>query len=324
MNRIRRVLTMISQVLLSCLISCVASGCSFSLKQEQENKPYVLSMNRMIHDCVSRIIGDKLHAIVLIDGSLDPHAYEMVKGDEDKMALSSLIFCNGLGLEHSLSLRKHLEGNPKVVNISALLVERGVFTPLEEDGIYDPHIWMDLGLWIEGVQEISRKLVMHFPDWEKEIIENTHKLVQEMQELDVWAEKCLQSIPEDRRYLVSGHNAFGYFAKRYLATPEEGISGAWKERCISPEGLSPEAQISIRDIMLVVDYIHKHGVEVVFPEDTLNQDALKKIVSCLGKGHTVRLAKGALYSDNVDTDYFTTFKHNVSLITKELGGIIFE
>ncbi|EPP35193.1 periplasmic solute binding family protein, partial [Chlamydia psittaci 84-8471/1] len=109
--------------------------------RNDDNKIYVLSMNRMIHDCVARIVGDKLCPIVLIDGSIDPHAYEMVKGDEDKMAMSRLIFCNGLGLEHTASLRKHLEGNPKAVSIGSRLLSNGAFVPLEEDGFYDPHIW---------------------------------------------------------------------------------------------------------------------------------------------------------------------------------------
>ncbi|MEF9497208.1 metal ABC transporter solute-binding protein, Zn/Mn family [Chlamydia sp. 04-14] len=306
-----------------CLVLIfIVSGCSSYKVHNSDNKLYVLSMNRMIHDCVSRIVGDKLCSIVLIDGAIDPHAYEMVKGDEDKMAMSRLIFCNGLGLEHTASLRKHLEGNPKAINIGERLIAREVFSPLEEDGFYDPHIWTDISIWTEGTKEITAALISEFPEYEKEFSANSEALIEEMQMLDSWAKRCLSTIPEESRYLVSGHNAFSYFTRRYLATPEEVKANVWNKRCISPEGISPEAQISIRDIMLVVDYIHEHNVTVMFPEDTLNQDALKKIVSCLKKGHSVRLANRPLYSDNVKHDYFNTFKHNVCTITEELGGTI--
>ncbi|EPP35611.1 periplasmic solute binding family protein [Chlamydia ibidis] len=281
-------------------------------------------MNRMIHDCVVRIVGDKIHTLVLIDGSIDPHAYEMVKGDEDKMVISQLIFCNGLGLEHSASLRRHLENNDKVINIGENLINNGAFSPLQEDGCYDPHIWTDISIWREGVREIADALIKKFPEWEDEFVRNRDTLLDEMYRLDLWAKKCLSSIPAENKYLVSGHNAFGYFTRRYLAAEEEIADNSWKKRCISPEGLSPEAQISIRDIMLVVDYIHKNNVQVIFPEDTLNQDALKKIAACLKKGHSVRLSKNPLYSDNVKQDYFNTFKHNVSIITEELGGTLFD
>ncbi len=302
----------------------VVFGCSSPQVQDNNNKVYVLSMNRMLHDCISRIVGDKIHTLVLIDGAIDPHAYEMVKGDEDKMAVSKLIFCNGLGLEHSASLRKHLEGNPKTIDIGARLMSRQAFVPLEEDGFYDPHIWTDMRIWTEGVKEMSKALINEFPEWEEEFKSNSEALLKEMQILDVWAEKCLSTVPEESRYLVSGHNAFSYFTRHYLATSAEVRDNTWSKRCISPEGISPEAQISIRDIMLVVDYIHEHNVNVIFPEDTLNQDALKKIASCLKKGHNIRLSKRPLYSDNVKRDYFNTFKHNVCTITEELGGTIFE
>lgn len=301
----------------------IISGCSFS-QLDTSQRVYVLSTNRMLHDCVSRIVGDKIHTIVLINGSIDPHTYEMVKGDEDKIAASRLIFCNGLGLEHTASLRKHIEDNPKTVNIGAQLVKNHVFVPLEEDGVYDPHIWLDMSIWLEGVKEMTKALVKEFPQWEEEFTANASILLEEMQNLDNWAKKCLLTIPEESRYLVSGHNAFSYFTRRYLATDQEVENNTWVKRCVSPEGISPEAQISIRDIMLVAEYVQKHNVHVVFPEDTLNQDALKKIIACLKKGYNVRLAKSPLYSDNVQNDYFDTFRHNVRVIVEELGGTVFE
>ncbi|AAP05183.1 metal ABC transporter solute-binding protein, Zn/Mn family [Chlamydia caviae] len=300
----------------------LVSGCSSSKVHNSDNKACVLSMNRMIHDCVSRIIGDTLCSIVLIDGAIDPHAYEMVKGDEDKMAMSRLIFCNGLGLEHTASLRKHLEGNSKTVSIGERLIARKVFSPIEEDGFYDPHIWTDMSIWTEAAKEITTALIAEFPEYEEQFAANSKELIEEMHVLDSWAQRCLSTIPKESRYLVSGHNAFSYFTRRYLATPEEVQANVWNKRCMSPEGISPEAQISIRDIMLVVDYIHEHNVHVIFPEDTLNQDALKKIASCLKKEHNIRLSARPLYSDNVKHDYFNTFKHNVSTITEELGGTV--
>ncbi len=308
-----------------CLAACgMIFGCTNPQRQHPDSRPCVLSMNRMIYDCVERIIGDRLTNLVLIEGSLDPHLYEMVKGDEDKIAASAVIFCNGLGLEHTLSLRKHIENNPNSINLGERLIARGVFVPLEEDGICDPHIWMDLSIWKEAVIEITEVLCEKFPESSDEFKANAKELVHEMLMLDFWAKECLRTVPKNSRYLVSGHNAFSYFTRRYLATPEEVDSGEWRSRCISPEGLSPEAQISVRDIMAVVDYINEHNVQVVFPEDTLNQDALKKIVSSLKKNHLVRLAKKSLYSDNVDDNYFSTFKHNVCLITEELGGVVIE
>lgn len=304
------------------LFSFVLSGCSSSRGANLENRKSILSMNRMIHDCVYRIVKDKIETVVLIDGLIDPHSYEIVKGDEDKFAMSDLIICNGLGLEHSASLRKQIEGNPKVVCIGDRLAKRNAFTILEEEGVYDPHIWTDMHIWREGVKEVAEALIEAFPEFQEEFTSNTKDLLCEMQELDEWATRCLSTIPEKSRYLVSCHNAFSYLTRRYLASEDEVREGTWQEHCASPEGLSPESQISIRNIMVVAQYIRDHDVHVIFSEDTLNQDAIKKIVACLKNEHEIRVSKQALYSDNVLTNYFDTFKHNITVITQELGGVV--
>lgn len=309
-----------------CFVSCCLLNSCSSNKEDKpiDEKIYVLSMNRMIYDCVSRITGDRVRNIVLIDGAIDPHSYEMVKGDEDRMALSQLIFCNGLGLEHSASLRKHLEGNPKVVDLGSRLLNNKSFELLSENGFPDPHIWTDMQVWSAAVKEMAAALVQKFPQYAEEFQSNADRILSEMKELDHWAVRSLGTIPEKNRYLVTGHNAFSYFTRRYLSSSEERESGDWKKRCISPEGLSPEAQISIRDIMRVVEYICVNDVGVVFLEDTLNQDALRKIVCCSKSGQKIRLAKSPLYSDNVCNNYFDTFQHNVRTITEELGGTVLE
>lgn len=307
----------------SFLFGILLTSCSqVSDRSSEEQRPYVLSMNRMIHDCVQEIVGDRVVPIVLIDGSIDPHSYEMVKGDEDKIAVSQLIFCNGLGLEHTASLRKHLEHNPKAIFIGNLLVSKG-FVPLQEEGFSDPHIWTVMRVWRDGIQEIITALVQEFPQWEGEFRARGDALLQKMAQLDDWATQSLSTIPEHRRYLVSGHSAFGYFTKYYLATEQEVQDGSWRERCIAPEGVSPEAQVSVRDIIRVANYIQEHDIQVVFSEDTMNQDAIKKVLLGLGK-HNVRVAKDVLYSDNVRSNYFLTFVHNVKTITEELGGSVIE
>lgn len=180
-----------------------------------------------------------------------------------------------------------------------------------------------MGIWKEGVKEIIAALIREFPQWEAEFQMRGNQLVQKMEQLDAWAARSLSTIPKHQRYLVSGHSAFGYFTKYYLADEKEKADGSWRERCIAPEGVSPEAQVSVRDILRVVDYIRKHNVQAVFSEDTLNQDAIKKILSGLNH-HNIRQAKDVLYSDNVKCDYFSTFVHNVKVITEELGGSIVE
>lgn len=184
------------------LFCLIITACSSSSNKTSIDSDciYVLSTNRMIHDCVQQIVGDHVTPIVLIDGSIDPHSYEMVKGDEDKIASSRLIFCNGLGLEHTACLRKHLEDHPKVIFIGDILMQKG-FEPLQEDGFLDPHIWTVMSIWREGVKEIIAALVQEFPQWEDTFMSRGKLLLQKMEELDAWAKRSLATIP-DRKSVV--------------------------------------------------------------------------------------------------------------------------
>ena len=56
-------------------------------------------------------------------------------------------------------------------------------------------------------------------------------------------EMQLQTIPSERRYLVTSHDAFHYFTRSYLADPGEKD---WAKRFAAPEGLAPRAAQSVR------------------------------------------------------------------------------
>lgn len=306
---------------LICVIGLFCQSCS-SQYQHVDTKPVILSMNRMIHDLVNFVVGDIARCDVLIDGAIDPHNYEIVKSDLDKFYNSEIIFCVGLGMESTASLKKQLCDNPKVVFLGDRLLSSGNLHVLEEDGFYDAHIWLDLNIWAQVVPLIVEHVIPLFPEYREQILERGRALMDRLHELDMWALKTISSIPEEKKFLVTAHNAFNYFARRYLSNTEEKISGDWQHRVMALEGICPESEISFRNIMRVVEYVHDHNVSVLFYEDTLNKDALKKVVTCSKKNHSLRLASDPIFSDNVNNNYFETFEHNVRVITKELGGYV--
>ncbi|MEG0036903.1 MAG: zinc ABC transporter substrate-binding protein [Victivallaceae bacterium] len=165
----------------------VLTGCSCrnsqnpSLKTEPESHKFtVLSTTRMIHDGVQRIGGDAVHSVVLMDGAIDPHSYELVKGDGDKIGQADLVFANGLGLEHSLSLQKALKTDPRTVFLGDLLFERHPNWFISDDGVLDPHIWLDLCLWAETIDDIVRSLSEKLPLHAKEFDKRGRELKNEM------------------------------------------------------------------------------------------------------------------------------------------------
>lgn len=287
----------------------------------EEGKIKILSTTLMIHDMVLNIGKDHVDAIPLIIGELDPHSYELVKGDDEKFIQAHLIFFNGLGLEHGLTLRRNLEGNSKAISIGDPIFEQEPTLAIYAQGTIDPHIWLDISLWKRGIPIVLQALCHRDPDHAKEYQQNALKFEKKLEEMDAKILASFQQIPPSRRYLVTSHDAFNYFTRRYLSTEEEKKEGGWECRFCAPEGLAPDAQLSLTDIRLLVDHIAMYNISVLFPESNVSQDSLKKITSvCREKNHPIRLCVHPLYGDAMgdSPSYLEMMEHNFNIISHEL------
>ncbi|MEM8727887.1 MAG: zinc ABC transporter substrate-binding protein [Chlamydiota bacterium] len=308
------------------LSSCIAIGCgkrSQNPFMSENGKVKVLSTTAMIDDLVGEIGGEEIDHSCLIVGNLDPHSYELVKGDDEKLFRADLIFYNGLGLEHGASLHEHLEKHPAAIGLGDLLIreDREAFVVIDDQ--LDPHFWMDIALFSRSITPIVSALSEKDPAHATLYRERGENLRAKMLEKDRALFEKIQKIPPEKRYLVSSHDAFFYFARKYLAKPQEEN---WEERVTAPEGLAPDGQMSVRDIREVSEFLCKHRIAVVFPETNINRDALKKIVLiCREKGLRVRMATTPLYGDTMgvkgtgaDT-YLDMIEHNVNTLTDQLS-----
>ncbi len=253
----------------------------------------------MVRDLVQEVGGDQVDCVLLIDGELDPHSYELVKGDAEKFVRADMIFYVGLGLEHGASLAKQLQDNLKAYALGDSLRQTALEGEiLHVNGQTDPHVWMDMNLWAATVPAIVRALSEKDPDHavdyrargvgvQARLLSTHSKILEEM-----------ARIPSEKRYLVTSHDAFHYFARAYLATDEERENESWRQRCAAPEGLAPESELSLRDIQKIVDHVLQYRVTVLFPESNLSKDSIRKIVDAVGhRGLVVTLAPELLYGD---------------------------
>src|SRR5262249_39836093 len=113
----------------------------------KNGKLKVLTTIAMIDDLVKQIGDGYVDTLVLIKGELNPHSYQLVKGDDEKLAYADIIFYNGLGLEHGPSLQHFLENSSKSVGLGNRILDNESSLILRIDGQIDPHIWTDISLW---------------------------------------------------------------------------------------------------------------------------------------------------------------------------------
>jgi manganese/zinc/iron transport system substrate-binding protein len=133
----------------------------------------------------------------------------------------------------------------------------------------------------------------------------------------------LQGVPSNKRYLVTSHDAFNYFARAYLKDPEEK---EWHDRFQAPEGLAPESQLSVADIIAIIHHMKKYQIKVLFPESNVSRDSIRKIVDAGNEnGMELKIATTPLYGDAMgkkgdDGDtYIKMILHNGKTISLYLG-----
>jgi manganese/zinc/iron transport system substrate-binding protein len=319
------------RLLWAILLICIGCGGndirsqSFREWMIPDGKIKVLSTTAMINDLVKRVAGEHADTLTLIQGNLDPHSYQLVKGDDEKLSFADLIFYNGLGLEHGASLAHYLEKKPGAIplgnRIQELWPEKVVFVNSQ----IDPHIWMDISLFADAIPIIVESLSLKDPDHRSEYEKRGQELQSDLLAVHANMKQRLQQIPSKRRYLVTSHDAFNYFARAYLADPSELTSESWRNRFQAPEGLAPDSQLSSADIQMTIDHLKKFQINVIFPESNVSQDSIRKIVQAgKEKGIDVVIAKDPLYGDAMgstrsgDDTYPRMLLHNTEVLEKYL------
>lgn len=285
----------------------------------------VLTTTAMIQDLVQQVGGDRVDVVALINGELDPHSYQLVKGDGEKITRADLIFANGLGLEHGPSLQTQLETNPKAVPLGNWIMAKEPELILLLNGQIDPHIWMDIALWKKTVPFIVEFLSVQDPSHSEMFKVNGDKLMAEMDAAHKEIRDQMQAIPEASRYLVTSHDAFNYFTRSYLAESDELFDNSWQDRFAAPEGLAPDSQLSAVHIQEILNHLKKYQIHVLFPESNVSKDSIRKIVSA-GKemGLQLTVSDVPLYADAMgpqgsDGDtYIKMIQHNARAIANQL------
>jgi manganese/zinc/iron transport system substrate-binding protein len=212
--------------------------------------------------------------------------------------MAQIIFFNGLGLEHGASLSYQLEHHKNAISVGNAVLEKDPQLILYKHKEIDPHIWMDISLWCHIIDPILAALCQADPEGEGMYRINASLIKEKMEAEHQRIYEALQDIPQEKRYLVTSHDAFNYFTRAYLATPEERLNGQWTKRFEAPEGLAPEGQLSTSNIQSVIDHLIAYRIPIVFSESNVSCDSLKKIIhACAQKGLSVAISPDALYGD---------------------------
>ncbi len=282
------------------------TGCNRNPAEKSSGKPKVIATFSVLEDFVREVAGDKVELVTLVGPDGDAHEFQPTPQDVAAIGDASIVFEIGAGFESHWFDKAFQASGSKAERV---VVSRGMMLDMHE-GEADPHIWHQVGNAVHMVEKVRDGLIEIDPANASHYRSNAKRYVAKLGVLDDWIVQQVKPLPQERRKLVTSHDTFGYFAKRYGFT----VAGS-----VLPSFSTEAADPSAADFAALVEKIKKEGVPAIFCETSHNA----KLVNRLAEAAGVKVAP-PLYTDalgpagNPGATYDGMMRHNVTTIVEAL------
>ncbi|MEM6492382.1 MAG: zinc ABC transporter substrate-binding protein [Pseudomonadota bacterium] len=259
----------------------------------------VVASFSILGDIVENVGGDAVAVTTIVGPDADAHIYQPNAEDALAVTAADVIFVNGMGFETWSDALIQSSGADAPVFVATAGV-----TPLLVDGEVDPHAWNALPNGYLYALNVAKGLSAVDPDNATRYAANAAAYIETLADLHGRAITQIAAVPEERRVVVTAHDAFGYLASAYDLT------------FLAPVGIDTEAEPSARELASLIDQIKARGVAALFVENITNPDLVNQIAAETGLN-----VGGRIYSDALSerggpaTSYLAMFEHNLGAIT---------
>lgn len=256
----------------------------------------------ILGDMVEEVVGDLAEVTTIVGPDADAHVYQPSVADAKAVAQADIIFVNGLGFETWSDTLIAESGTEADVHVATTGI-----TPVKVDGEIDPHAWNALLNGVVYVSNVADVMKAAMPDHADEIAANAAAYIAKLEALDAETKAKLAELPENRRTVVTAHDAFGYLADAYGLT------------FLAPVGIDTEAEPSAKELAVLIGQIKSEGVAALFVENITSPALVKQISAETG----IEIG-GRLFSDALSerggpaTSYLAMFEHNLGTLLTAL------
>lgn len=273
----------------------------------------VVTSFSILADFASQVGGELVDVVSLVPFGGDPHNWEPSPKEARTVANADVIFINGLGLEVWIEKLLANAANPLV---PLIVLSSGLTAlPIAEDnnhdhhdhdhGSFDPHMWLDVKNAQAYVQKICETYIQLDPNNADYYRQRCDHYLQELEALDEWLMTVIAQIPANNRKIITYHNAFAYFAKRYGLTVEAYLV------------VNPDREPNSKAMKQLVNALASHPKRVMFTEpqvSTANRYAEAAVSEVKGKLYV--LYTGSL--DKAAPTYVDMMRHNGQTLLEAL------
>ena len=265
-----------------------------------------------ITDVVRIVGGRRVLVHGLIAPSVDPTAYQASEVDVKRLSEADIVFYVGLSFESRLEDVIEKTGRFKPAIAVGEAIPKGLLINSESiAGRYDPHIWFDVPFWMRVTIKIRDALTRFDPYGRGDFFINAQRYLKELEQLHEYVSLKAKNLPQEKRVLVTFHDAFRYFGRKY------------DFKLVGLRGISPEAQADAKNIIQLADLISERRIKAVFVDPLMPKESIKILQeTILANGWEVKI--GELFSDTMGEEgtfegtYIGMITHNINVIIDRL------
>ncbi|MGY0488349.1 zinc ABC transporter substrate-binding protein AztC [Streptomyces sp. WG-D5] len=295
--------------LLTLAAAATATACT-----TDGDRPRIVVTTNILGDVTREIAGDQAEVTVLMKPNADPHSFGLSARQAADLERADLVVYNGLGLEENVL--RHVDA-ARASGVATFEVGKAV-DPLTfrtgddaADGQADPHFWTDPDRMRKAAGLIADQVTEHVDGVDTGAVrDRADRYDKELAKLSTWMRKSFDSVPEDRRALVTNHHVFGYLADRF----DLRVIGA-----VVPSGTTL-ASPSSSDLRSLTRAMEKAGVRAVFADSsqpTRLAEVLRKEMG--GRVQVVELYSESLTAKGEGADtYLRMMRANTTAMTEGL------
>ena len=264
----------------------------------------VVASFSILGDMVEQVAGDRANVTTIVGPDADAHLYQPNTSDAVAVAEADLVITNGMGFETWSATLIESSGTKAQIAVAT----NGI-TPLLVEGEVDPHAWNSLLNGVIYVTNIEAALSQASPADADTFKANADAYRAKLMALHNRALADIATLPEDKRVVVTAHDAFGYLASAYGLT------------FLAPQGIDTEAEPSAKELADLINFLNETGAGALFVENIANGDLIAQISRETG----IKIG-GRIYSDALSvkgspaTSYLAMFTHNLELLTATLAA----
>ncbi|MFM7335823.1 MAG: metal ABC transporter substrate-binding protein [Tabrizicola sp.] len=299
------------------LLLASAAALAFAAPAFAQERLNVIATFSILGDIVANVGGDRVKVTTLVGPDGDAHVFQPAPADAQAVASAKVVFVNGLGFEGWMDrLIASAEYNGPVVVASEGVTPRTFDDDAHDAGQEghdhehgtDPHAWQSVANAEIYTRNIAAGLAAADPAGAATYEANSAAYLAELATLDAEVKAAIAALPEDRRTIVTSHDAFGYFGAAYGMIFK------------APQGISTESEASAADVAALITQIREDKIPAVFMEDISDPRLLDQIAA-----ETGAKIGGTLYSDALSpadgpaATYLTMMRHNIGEFTAALS-----